>query len=44
MEERFSWKVLLVEDEEFTRGLLTNSLEKSGIEVQSCPSVSLALT
>ena len=44
MEERFSWKVLLVEDEEFTRGLLTNSLEKSGIEVQSCPSVVLALT
>jgi DNA-binding NarL/FixJ family response regulator len=44
MEEGFRWKVLLVEDEEFTRGLLTNSLEKSGVEVQSCPSVSLALT
>lgn len=44
MDERFRWKVLLVEDEEFTRGLLTNSLEKSGIEVQSCPSVALALT
>lgn len=44
MDEGFRWKVLLVEDEEFTRGLLTNSLEKSGVEVQSCPSVSLALT
>lgn len=44
MEEGLRWKVLLVEDEEFTRGLLTNSLEKSGVEVQSCPSVSLALT
>jgi DNA-binding NarL/FixJ family response regulator len=43
-EEGFRWKVLLVEDEEFTRGLLTNSLEKSGIEVRSCPSVSIALT
>ena len=43
MEERYRWKVLLVEDEEFTRGLLTNSLEKAGIEVQSCPSVSMAL-
>ena len=43
MEERFRWKVLLVEDEEFTRGLLTNALEKSSIEVQSCPSVSMAL-
>jgi DNA-binding NarL/FixJ family response regulator len=44
MEEGFRWKVLLVEDEEFTRGLLTNSLEKSSVEVRSCPSVSLALT
>lgn len=43
-EEGFRWKVLLVEDEEFTRGLLTSSLEKSGIEVRSCPSVSLALS
>lgn len=43
-EEGFRWKVLLVEDEEFTRGLLTNSLDKSGVEVQSCPSVSIALT
>jgi DNA-binding NarL/FixJ family response regulator len=43
MEERYRWKVLLVEDEEFTRGLLTNALEKSSIEVQSCPSVSRAL-
>jgi DNA-binding NarL/FixJ family response regulator len=44
MEEGFRWKVLLVEDEEFTRGLLTNSLEKSSVEVRSCPSVSRALT
>lgn len=44
MEEGFHWKVLLVEDEEFTRSLLTNSLEKSSVEVRSCPSVSLALT
>jgi DNA-binding NarL/FixJ family response regulator len=43
-EDGFRWKVLLVEDEEFTRGLLTSSLEKSGVEVRSCPSVSMALT
>jgi DNA-binding NarL/FixJ family response regulator len=43
-EDGFRWKVLLVEDEEFTRGLLTSSLEKSGVEVRSCPSVSIALT
>ena len=43
-EEGFRWKVLLVEDEEFTRGLLANSLENSGVEVRSCPSVSLALS
>lgn len=43
-EEGFHWKVLLVEDEEFTRGLLANSLEISGVEVRSCPSVSMALT
>jgi DNA-binding NarL/FixJ family response regulator len=43
-EEGFHWKVLLVEDEEFTRGLVANSLEISGVEVRSCPSVSMALT
>jgi DNA-binding NarL/FixJ family response regulator len=43
MNDRYRWRVLLVEDEEFTRGLLTNALEKSGVEVQSCPSVSMAL-
>jgi len=34
-EEGFHWKVLLVEDEEFTRGLVANSLEISGVEVRS---------
>lgn len=44
MDEVFRWKILLVEDEEFTRGLLTNSLEKSGVDVRSCPSVAEALS
>jgi DNA-binding NarL/FixJ family response regulator len=43
VKESFRWKVLLVEDEKFTRNLITHTLEKSGIEVQPCPSVDLAL-
>lgn len=43
MEEGFRWKVLLVEDEEFTRGLLANLLTKSGAQVRATASVAGAL-
>ena len=43
MKESFRQKVLLVEDDTFTRALLSSTLDKSGIEVQSCASAAVAL-
>lgn len=42
-EEGFAWRVLLVEDEEFTRGLLTQTLTRAGVKVHSCASAAEAL-
>lgn len=39
----FNWKILLVEDEEFTRSLLANLLTQSGAHVQSAASTTEAL-
>jgi len=43
VKESFRQKVLLVEDDTFTRALLSSTLDKSGIEVQSCASAAVAL-
>lgn len=43
-EEGFHYRVLLVEDEEFTRGLLTQTLTRAGVHVRSCSSVAEALS
>jgi DNA-binding NarL/FixJ family response regulator len=43
MKESFRQKVLLVEDDTFTRALLSSTLDNSGIEVQSCASAVVAL-
>lgn len=39
----FRYRVLVVEDEEFTRGLLAQTLGGAGVEVRACASVAEAL-
>lgn len=44
MDGAFRLKILFVEDEEFTRALLTDAIAKEGVEAQSCASVAQALS
>ena len=43
MEAGYRWRILFVEDEEFTRSLLTSLLEKSGVDVRSCSTAAEAI-
>lgn len=42
-EVAFSYRVLLVEDEQFTRGLLTQTMTSAGIDVLACTTVTEAM-
>jgi len=43
-DDSFAYRVLLVEDEEFTRGLLTQTLSRAGVRTLSCASAAEALS
>lgn len=43
-DQDFHYRVLLVEDEEFTRALLTDTLTRAGVVVRACATVSDALS